>query len=131
MRKEAHEFQALPQLDLEHDRQIAITTQPRKVQPGEAPQARPGLDLGNVSEWIMIEVADSGQGISDDLKERVLEPFFSTKERGKATGLGLSVTNRIVVSHGGVLQIANSEELGGAAIRVFLPLLAEDQPAAG
>jgi signal transduction histidine kinase len=74
-------------------------------------------------EWMMIEVADSGQGIPEELRERVLEPFFSTKERGKATGLGLSVTNRIVVSHGGVLQISQSEELGGAAIRVFLPLV--------
>jgi len=94
-----------------------------------APQPRPGLDLGDVVEWIMIEVADSGQGISDELKDRVLEPFFSTKERGKATGLGLSVTNRIVVSHGGVLQIGNSAELGGAAIRVFLPMLSGNDAA--
>jgi signal transduction histidine kinase len=71
----------------------------------------------------MLEVADSGHGIPEDLRQRVLEPFFSTKERGKATGLGLSVTNRIVLSHGGVLQIGRSAELGGAAIRIFLPLL--------
>jgi signal transduction histidine kinase len=53
----------------------------------------------------------------------VLEPFFSTKERGKATGLGLSVTERIVASHEGVLEIGSSEELGGAAIRIYLPLV--------
>ena len=69
----------------------------------------------------MLEVADSGPGIPEHLRERVLEPFFSTKERGKATGLGLSVTERIVASHGGVLEIRSSAELGGAAIRIYLP----------
>ncbi len=88
-----------------------------------SPQPAPGLELPDNSDWIMIEIADSGQGIPEELRERVVEPFFSTKERGKATGLGLSVTNRIVVSHGGVLQIGKSEQLGGAAIRVFLPLV--------
>jgi signal transduction histidine kinase len=88
-----------------------------------APGAAPGLDLPSDVAWIMLEVADSGHGIPEDLRQRVLEPFFSTKERGKATGLGLSVTNRIVLSHGGVLQIGRSAELGGAAIRIFLPLL--------
>lgn len=88
-----------------------------------APVAEPSLVLQPDTEWIRIEIADSGQGIPEELRERVLEPFFSTKERGKATGLGLSVTNRIVMSHGGVTQIGRSEELGGAAIRIYLPLL--------
>jgi signal transduction histidine kinase len=88
-----------------------------------SPLPAPGLELHEDAYWIMIEVADSGQGIAEELRERVVEPFFSTKERGKATGLGLSVTNRIVISHGGVLQIGKSEQLGGAAIRIYLPLV--------
>jgi signal transduction histidine kinase len=76
--------------------------------------------------WLMIEVADSGPGIPDELRQRVLEPFFSTKERGKATGLGLSVTSRIVASHGGVVEIGRSEDLGGAAIRFYLPVVSPD-----
>jgi signal transduction histidine kinase len=87
------------------------------------PEPEPGLVLPPGGEWIRIEIADSGQGIPEELHARVLEPFFSTKERGKATGLGLSVTNRIVVSHGGVTQIGRSDELGGAAIRIYLPLI--------
>jgi signal transduction histidine kinase len=78
-------------------------------------------------EWVMLEVADSGPGIPEDLRSRVLEPFFSTKERGKATGLGLSVTNRIVISHHGLIQIGSSPELGGAAIRIYLPIAQELQ----
>jgi signal transduction histidine kinase len=93
-----------------------------------APAPEAGLDRPS-GEWMMIEIADSGQGIPAELRERVLEPFFSTKERGKSTGLGLSVTNRIVLSHGGLMQIGQSEELGGAAIRVFLPLIAQSAQA--
>jgi two-component system cell cycle sensor histidine kinase/response regulator CckA len=74
------------------------------------------------TDWLMLEIADSGPGIADELRQRVLEPFFSTKERGKATGLGLSVTSRIVASHGGVVEIGRSEDLGGAAIRIYLPV---------
>jgi len=73
-------------------------------------------------KWLMIEIADTGPGIPDELRERVLEPFFTTKERGKASGLGLSVTNRIVTSHNGLVKVSHSEELGGAAVQVFLPI---------
>jgi two-component system cell cycle sensor histidine kinase/response regulator CckA len=78
---------------------------------------------GNETDWLMIEVADSGPGIPDELRQRVLEPFFSTKDRGKATGLGLSVTSRIVASHGGLVEISRSADLGGAAIRFYLPII--------
>jgi len=87
--------------------------------PSSPPEDHPRADRG----WLMLEVADSGPGIPEHLRGRVLEPFFSTKERGKATGLGLSVTERIVASHEGVLEIGSSEELGGAAIRIYLPLV--------
>lgn len=72
--------------------------------------------------WMLIEVADSGPGIDEKLLPRVVEPFFTTKERGKATGLGLSTTTKIVEMHGGVMAVGRSEELGGASVRIFLPL---------
>jgi signal transduction histidine kinase len=82
------------------------------------PTVEPPIRAG---DWFCLEVADSGPGIPDELLQRVIEPFFTTKERGKATGLGLSVTSRIVASHGGVIEIGRSPELGGAAIRFYLP----------
>lgn len=72
--------------------------------------------------WMLIEVADSGPGIDEKLLPRVVEPFFTTKERGKATGLGLSTTTKIVEMHGGVMAVGKSEKLGGASVRIFLPL---------
>ncbi len=52
---------------------------------------------------IRIEVTDSGKGIPDSLKEKVMRPFFTTKAAGAGTGLGLSLSKRIVENHGGQL----------------------------
>lgn len=53
------------------------------------------------SEFVRICVTDSGHGIPEALRERVLQPFFTTKEVGQGTGLGLSISRRIVESHQG------------------------------
>lgn len=86
-----------------------------------SPELDPADKLADF-EWIMLEVNDSGPGMPPELRERALEPFFTTKERGKATGLGLSVATRIITSHNGLIQIGESERLGGAAIRLYFPL---------
>ena len=91
----------------------------------ENPSVEPDASLPEEIQWVLLEIADSGPGIPEELRGRVVEPFFSTKERGKATGLGLSVTNRIVVSHHGLVQIGSSAELGGASVRVYLPVARE------
>ena len=65
-----------------------------------------------------IDIADDGPGIPADLRERVLEPFFTTRHRG--TGLGLAIVRRAVEAHGGELQIA-CPETGGTIVRVILP----------
>jgi len=65
-----------------------------------------------------ISVADNGAGIPDDLKDRIFDPFYSTKEGG--TGLGLSISKRIVESYGGELTITDAEK-GGACFTVSLP----------
>jgi len=59
--------------------------------------------LGDQSkEVVILEVADTGKGISPEVERRLFDPFFTTKERG--TGLGLSIAARIVEKHGGALQ---------------------------
>jgi PAS domain S-box-containing protein len=70
----------------------------------------------------MVEVTDSGPGISNQAGENLFQPFFTTKgENG--TGLGLWVSNGIVQKHGGTIRIANSNDadLKGACVRVYLP----------
>ena len=69
----------------------------------------------------MIEIADSGQGISPETLPKVFDLFVTTKEAGKGTGLGLAVCREIVKSHGGAIEIT-SQLAEGTCVRVFLPL---------
>jgi signal transduction histidine kinase len=69
-------------------------------------------------EWIKISIADSGQGIPPDDKEKIFEPFFSTKEGG--TGLGLSIVHKIIENHNGVIKV-ESEVGKGSIFTIFLP----------
>jgi len=73
------------------------------------------------SEQICIKVMDSGSGIAPELRARIFEPFFTTKAVGVGTGLGLSVCNGIIQSHGGSIEY--EEVLGmGACFRLCLPV---------
>jgi two-component system, NtrC family, sensor kinase len=54
---------------------------------------------------ITIEIEDNGPGIPDDIKEKILQPFFTTKKGTEGTGLGLSITHDIVKAHGGELKV--------------------------
>jgi signal transduction histidine kinase len=66
----------------------------------------------------LLQVADSGPGIPDSIRERLFEPFVSSKESG--TGLGLTICRRIVEQHGGTIDASNRPE-GGAVFSVRLP----------
>ena len=66
----------------------------------------------------VLEVADSGPGLSDDVRQRAFEPFFTTK--GTGTGLGLAIVYRIAEVHGGDVTAANCAQ-GGAAFTIRIP----------
>ena len=69
---------------------------------------------------VEIAVADTGRGISAADRTQIFEPFFSTKERGRGTGLGLFITAEIVREHKGRIEI-ESDEGRGSTFRVVLP----------
>jgi two-component system NtrC family sensor kinase len=71
---------------------------------------------------VIFEVADNGPGIPPELQERILEPFFTTKPPGVGTGLGLSLCQGIIDSHGGRLSV-ESQPGQGAVFRVELPVI--------
>ncbi len=73
-----------------------------------------------------IVVADSGPGMTDEIKSRVFEPFFTTKPGGKGTGLGLSVSFGIIKDHGGEIAV-ESQPGRGTVFTVALPVLREHE----
>jgi len=88
------------------------TDQPIPIYKAELPAGR----------YVRLSVSDSGSGIDAVTMERIFEPFYSTKEAGDGTGLGLSVVHGIVTSLGG--GIALSSELHvGSTFSVYLPLI--------
>lgn len=72
-------------------------------------------------EWARVSVADNGNGIAPENLTQVFYPFFTTKEVGDGTGLGLSTCYGIVTDHKGLIR-ADNNEMGGATFTVELPL---------
>ncbi len=80
---------------------------------------------GNVDgDWVDLVVTDSGPGIPPAVVERIFEPFFSTKDNGKGTGMGLAIVHGIVHEHRGHV-LAENVPGGGARFRVLWPALPE------
>lgn len=72
-------------------------------------------------EYIRLRVADSGEGITDDVLNRIFEPFYTTKDKGKGTGLGLSMVYSLIDQSGGQIDVA-SRPGEGTSFDVYLPL---------
>jgi len=73
------------------------------------------------SDYIRVDVKDTGTGIKPENLEHIFDPFFTTKGVGRGTGLGLSVTYSIVKAHGGYIEVG-SEVNVGTTFSVFLPV---------
>jgi two-component system, cell cycle sensor histidine kinase and response regulator CckA len=87
-----------------------------------------GAELMPPGEYVRIEVADTGTGIEAEIIDRIFEPFFSTKEVGAGTGLGLSMVYGIVRQTGGFVFV--DSRLGeGATFNIYLPVHAEERTA--
>ncbi len=71
--------------------------------------------------WIELSVADNGCGIPEVIKDRVFDPFYTTKEVGKGTGLGLSMVYGAIQSHQGTIRI-ESEKDKGTCFYIYLPI---------
>ena len=92
----------------------------RLIKNGPKSDSDPASESGQgTSEVAFLEVEDDGQGIPDDLVNRVTDPFFTTKEVGKGTGLGLSMVKGFVEAHDGRLSIES--KVSGTRITLVLP----------
>lgn len=73
---------------------------------------------------VYFSIKDSGPGMSDDVKSRIYEPFFTTKDVGEGTGLGLSIVFKIIETHGGTIHV-NTALGEGTEFVISLPIIAK------
>ncbi len=95
---------------------LAIATANEELD--EAASARAGLAAKG--RYVLLSVRDTGCGMSDDVKQRIFEPFYTTKPSGKGTGLGLSMAYGAVVQAGGAIEVRSAPGQG-AEFRIHLP----------
>ena len=77
------------------------------------------IDINANAKMVTVNIDDEGEGIPDELLEKIWDPFFTTKKKG--TGLGLGIVKNIIESHGGSILIANREDKG-TRVTVELPV---------
>jgi two-component system NtrC family sensor kinase len=91
----------------------AVQKRQQAGEPGYAPTVRVCTKLAG--QWVEIVVSDNGTGMSEAVRERIFQPFFTTKPSGEGTGLGLSLAHDIIEQgHGGTLSVTSKEGQGTA-----------------
>ena len=90
----------------------------RKIKPSliSSNNSSPSWDGG-----IEITVTDNGNGIPQNIIDKIFQPFFTTKPTGQGTGLGLSLAYDIIKAHGGEIKV-NSKEGEGSGLIIYLPI---------
>jgi len=78
-----------------------------------------GLTPGS---YLKLTVSDNGHGMSPEVKERIFDPYFTTKEKGEGTGLGLAMVHGIVKSHRGAITVYSEPDMG-STFHVYLPVI--------
>jgi signal transduction histidine kinase len=85
------------------------------------PERRPTrIEFAAGQPGALLFVADSGPGVAPRDRDKVFEPFYTTKEPGRGTGLGLAIVARSVDEMGGVVWVDGARE-GGAVFKMFFP----------
>jgi signal transduction histidine kinase len=85
-----------------------------------APLKRLVVRTARESDTVVVEISDTGSGMSEETLQRIFEPFFTTKPAGEGTGLGLSVSYGIVEAHSGTITV-DSTTGRGTTFRIVLP----------
>jgi two-component system, NtrC family, sensor kinase len=100
----------------EKSKMVAVKTQDVASPPESEYKPTVTVSTKNLGNMIEISVKDNGQGIPDHIKDKIFQPFFTTKPTGQGTGLGLSLSYDIVKVHGGELNVESQVGVGTSFI---------------
>ena len=78
------------------------------------------IDAYTKNNNIIVSITDSGSGIPDNIKDKIFQPFFTTKPLGEGTGLGLDIVTTIINNHGGKIEV--STRPGKTTFSVYIPI---------
>ncbi|MFN1834777.1 ATP-binding protein [Balneola sp. MJW-20] len=83
-----------------------------KVKSEKGDDFKPVLSISSAlkDDHVILKIEDNGPGIPDEIRDKIMQPFFTTKKGTEGTGLGLSITNDIVKAHGGKLRIESGDD---------------------
>ncbi len=91
-----------------------------QVETSKVDRKRPGLEADPSRTYVLVSVADTGVGIPEEAREKIFEPFYTSKEGEGGTGLGLAVCHGIIKEHDGWIEIRDGVG-GGTVFDIYLP----------
>ena len=79
------------------------------------------LEKKNGKEYAVIRISDTGPGLPENIKDKIFDPFYTTKDVGQGTGLGLSISMGIIKSHHGTIEV-DSKPGEGTTFTIMIPI---------
>ena len=96
-----------------------------RVETSLVTRRRPGLEVAPEQPVVVVEISDTGPGIDEAARDKIFEPFYTTKEGRGGTGLGLSVSHGIIKEHDGWIEVDAGPAGVGSSFRICLPAAQE------
>jgi signal transduction histidine kinase/ActR/RegA family two-component response regulator len=102
---------------------LAIELVHKEIHPDDEQIGDPHLTAG---PYLLLKISDTGTGMPKEVLERIFDPYFTTKEKGEGTGMGLAVVHGIVKNHGGSISVY-SEVGKGTSFYIYLPKIEQEE----
>ena len=108
-------------LNLINNAFYAVNEKFHRLKDGSSYEPTVSVSTRKINQSVQITVQDNGNGMPAELKDKIFQPFFTTKPAGEGTGLGLSITYDIIKAHGGDIAVESSQGIGSKFI-ITLPI---------